>query len=56
MNTNMKQNTSFKATAEVHVFIDFNCAAIFWGGDLDHNEKSIVHGRGGTPDSKGVPH
>ena len=30
-NTNMKQNTSFKATAEIHVFIDFDCAAIFGG-------------------------
>ena len=25
----MKQNTSFKATTEIHVFIDFNCAANF---------------------------
>ena len=51
-NTSMKQNTSFTATSEIHVFIGFNCAANLSMAPY-YKESSNVWG-GGAPSTKGA--
>ena len=43
-NTNTKTNASFKAISEIHMFIDFNCAANFEEGpSINENEEGGRH-------------